>query len=369
MRKHENVRDPFKVRSCRRRGFTLVELLVVIAIIGVLVGLLLPAVQSTREAARKMQCSNNLKQIGLAILNYESAHKVFPSGYVSYATRNGSAPAWAAIDPDTWDGAPGWGWAALILPYLEQSAISNSLNMSQPIWSTANRDLVNNPISTYLCPSVNGPAGSVTLRDDSGGTLSRYGTPVELGRSHYVASHGQESCWGECGSATTGFVFSNIYTSETKLVQIFGNAGAVADGPFFRNSRVRISLVTDGTSNTLFVSEHSSRLSDKAWAGVVPGAHVHPRFTTPENGSDAAATLTLMHIGPSGGELDITGFPIIHPMNFPTYHVGQMYAEHSGGGNVLYGDGSVRFMPETIDLLTAAELASMNEGEVVEILD
>jgi prepilin-type N-terminal cleavage/methylation domain-containing protein len=352
-----------------RRGFTLVELLVVIAIIGVLVGLLLPAVQAAREAARKMQCANNLKQIGLAIINYESANQVFPSGYISYATRDGSAPNWASLDPDTWDGSPGWGWASLILPFLEQRTISDSLNMSQPIWSASNRAFVETPISTFLCPSASGPLGSVTLRDQSGGILSRYGAAVELGRSHYVASHGQESCWGECGSATTGLVFSNIYTSETRVVRISGDAGVVADGPFFRNSRVKIATVTDGTSNTIFVSEHSSRLSDKAWAGVVPGAYVHPRFMAPENGPDAAATLTLMHVGPSGGELDITGFPIIHPMNFPTYHVGQMYAEHFGGGNVLYGDGSIRFMAETIHLLTAAELASMNEGEVVQVLD
>ncbi|MEZ6133450.1 MAG: DUF1559 domain-containing protein [Pirellulaceae bacterium] len=352
-----------------RLAFTLVELLVVITIIGILVGLLLPGVQAAREAARKLQCSNNLKQIGLAILSYESAHRVYPSGYISYATNNGSAPAWASLDADTWDGAPGWGWSALILPFIEQSALSNSLNISEPIWSTNNRALVNRPLPNFLCPSSSGPTEAFELLSANGTPLTRYGAAVELGRSHYVASHGQESCWGDCGASAAGLIFTNIYTSTTKIVAINGNAGAVADGPFFRNSKIRIAAVTDGTSNTIFVGEHSSRLSDKAWAGVVPGAFVFPRFTTPENGPDAAATLTLMHIGPSGGELDITGFPIIHPMNFPTYHVGQMYAEHLGGGNVLYGDGSVRFMSETIALLTAAELASMNEGEVVEVIE
>ncbi len=348
-----------------RRAFTLVELLVVIAIIGILVGLLLPAVQAAREAARKMQCSNNLKQTGLAILNYESAHRVLPSGYISFATRNGVAPAWAALDPDTWDGAPGWGWAALILPFIEQSALHGSLNMSAPIWGPTNRVLVQTALPVYHCPSASGPSGAFGLVNENGSPLNRYGARVELGRSHYVANHGQESCWGECGSATTGLVFTNIYTSTTATVRIDGDAANVADGPFYRNSRVRLSAITDGLSNTIFISEHSSKLSDKAWAGVVPGAFVHPRFSTPENGPDAAAVLTLMHMGPSGGELDITGFPIIHPMNFPTLHVGQMYSEHLGGGNVQYGDGSVRFMPETIDLIAAAELASMDEGEVV----
>lgn len=348
-----------------RAAFTLVELLVVIAIIGILVGLLLPAVQSAREASRKLQCSNNLKQIGLAIHNYESAHRLLPSGYVSYATRNGTAPPAAMIDDSTWDAAPGWGWGGLILPFMEQSNLAASLDPRLPIWAPANRPAVQTRLGMYLCPSASGATESFTLVDSNQRPLTRYGQPLILGRSHYVASHGQESCWGECGAAATALVFTNIYTSQTTTIRVDGDAGRVADGPFYRNSRVGWSRITDGTSTTIFVSEHTSRLSDKSWAGVVPGAVVHPRLHTPENGPDAAATLTLMHMGPSGGELDITGFLIIHPMNFPTYHVGQMVSEHLGGGNVLYGDGSVRFMPETIDLILAAELASMNEGEVI----
>ncbi len=352
-----------------RRAFTLVELLVVIAIIGMLVGLLLPAVQAAREAARNMQCQNNLKQIGLAVLNYESAHRVFPSGYVSYATRNGAGPNWAALDRQSWDGAPGWGWAALILPYIEQASLAGRLNMQLPPWDTTNRGLVTASIATYQCPSSSGDREAFVLRDEAGAVLARYGAPLMVGRSHYAANHGQESCWGECGSAATGVVFTDIYTSSTKVVAIGGDVSRVADGPFFRNSKVGMREITDGTSTTIFISEHSSRLSDKSWVGAIPGAFVHPRLISPENRPEAAAALTLLHIGPSGGELDIVGFPIIHPMNFPTYHVCQMYSEHLGGGNVLYGDGSVRFMPETIDLLVAAELASMSEGEVVQAQD
>ncbi len=358
-----------KTIAVARAAFTLVELVVVIAIIGILVSLLLPAVQAAREAARNMQCQNNLKQIGLAIHNYESAHKLFPSGYVSYATRDGNGPGWAAIDPDTWDAAPGWGWGALILPFLEQSSISNRLNMERAIWDGANRDIISTQLSVYQCPSSSGDNAAFTLRNEAGTALTRYGEPLRVGRSHYIASHGQESCWGDCGSAKTGLIFTNIYTSTTQVIRIDGDAGRVADGPFYRNSNVGFSRVTDGTSSTIFISEHSSKLSDKSWVGAVPGAFTHPRFSTPENAPDAAATLVLMHIGPSGGELDITGFPIIHPVNFPTYHVGQMYAEHLGGGNVLYGDGSVRFMTETIDLILCAELASMNEGEIPAIGD
>ncbi|PQO31688.1 DUF1559 domain-containing protein [Blastopirellula marina] len=356
-------REKFIAKSAG--GFTLVELLVVIAVIGVLIALLLPAVQQAREAARRMQCSNNLKQIGLAVHHYAGAHGLFPSGYVTFATRDGNGPGWASIDSNTWDAAPGWGWGTLILPFMEQRVITDRLRMDRPIWDEANRPLIATPLEAYLCPSSSGDDQPFTVRDQSGNALTRFGDPLVVGRSHYLASHGQESCWGECGASTSGLIFTNIYTGTTKTVQINGDAANVADGPFYRNSRVGFRDVTDGTTNTLFISEHTSRISDKTWVGAIPGAFTHPRISTPENGPDAAATLVLMHVGPSGGELDITGSPIIHPMNFPTLHVGQMVADHPGGGNVLMGDGSVGFQPETIDLILAAELASMNEGEVI----
>lgn len=348
-----------------KRGFTLVELLVVIAIIGILVGLLLPAVQAAREAARRIQCSNNLKQLGLAIHNYESAHQLFPSGYCTFATRDGNGPAWAGIDAQTWDAAPGWGWGALLLPFVEQTNLANALNYERPLWDPLNAAGVRLQLPTFLCPSASGPQDPFVVAT-AGGPHSINQRTVTLGRSSYVASHGQESCWGDCGASRTGLIFTNIYTGETRQVTINGDASKVADGPFYRNSKVRFRDVTDGTSNTIFLGEHSSRLSDKSWAGIVPGAVVSPSFLTPENGPDAAATLVLVHAGPSGGELDITGAPIIHPVNFPTYHVGQMYAEHPGGGQVCLGDGSVRFFAETIDLFVWAELSSMNEGEVVD---
>src|SRR5881227_1368137 len=101
-----------------RRAFTLVEILVVIAIIGLLVAILLPAVQSSREASRRLQCTNNLKQVGLALLNYESSHKQFPAGYVSQFDSSGN------------DTGPGWGWASAILPQIEETAIHNVINFT-----------------------------------------------------------------------------------------------------------------------------------------------------------------------------------------------------------------------------------------------
>lgn len=344
-------------------GFTLVELLVVIAIIGILIAILLPAVQAAREAARRVKCVNNLKQIGLATHNYHDAHRQLPPGYASRSTES---PAPAFRDPQTWDAPPGWGWGAHLLAYLEEGALSQGIDLSEPIWAPDHSLPIRTTIEGFLCPSVSGPKDPFVIADASGGPLSIAGRSVEVARSHYVASHGQESCWGECGAARTGFVFTDIYTSATQEIEINGDASRVADGPFFRSSAVRFKNITDGLSKTIFYGEHSSALSDKTWVGVVPGAFTHPRFTSPENGPDAAATLVMVHAGPSGGELDITGLPIIHPINFPTYHVGQMYSEHPGGGNVAFGDGAVRFVPDDVDLITWAEASSVGEGEVSE---
>ena len=347
------------------RGFTLIELLVVIAIIAILISLLLPAVQHAREAARRTQCRNNLKQLGLALHNYHDVHSTLPAGYYSYPTRTGAGPASAMIDPVTWDGGPGWGWGVALLPYMEQKNVSDQLRGEIPLWDPSVRDVIKSKLTMFLCPSATGGDEAFTVLDEAGNPRLINGSAIELGRSHYVASHGQESCWGECGASTTGEIFTDIYNSTTATVTINGDVSVVADGPFYRNSRTKFRDVKDGTSNTIFLGEHSSKLSDKTWVGVVPGAFTHPRFTSPENGPDAAATLTLVHAGPSGGELDITGFPIIHPVNFPTFHVGQMYSQHEGGGMVCLGDGGVRFISENIDLFLFAELSSMDEGEVI----
>ncbi|MBB03062.1 MAG: prepilin-type cleavage/methylation domain-containing protein [Planctomyces sp.] len=349
-----------------RNGFTLIELLVVIAIIATLVSLLLPAVQQAREAARRSQCKNNLKQLGLAIHNYHDVHSTFPAGYYSYGTSTGAAPGWAEMDANTWDAAPGWAWGAMILPFLEQGALYDQLSIDAPCWAPVNAGLVESKLAMFLCPSATGGDDAFVVQDSAGAPLVKAsGNQIRFGRSHYVASHGQESCWGECGADLTGTVFTDIYNSTTTTVTIDGDVSRVADGPFYRNSKTRFRDVTDGTSNTIFLGEHSPVLSDKTWVGVVPEANTHPKFSSPENGSDAAATLVLVHAGPSGGELDITGNPIIHPINYPTYHVGQMYSQHPGGGHVCLGDGSVRFISENISLLLFAELSSIGEGEVV----
>lgn len=355
-------------RRRHQRGFTLIELLVVIAIVGILIGLLVPAVQAARESARRTQCSNNLRQLGLALQGFEGTFRHFPPGFSSSPTSNGWVPPGEYVDPVTWNASPGWGWGAHLLPFLEGSTVHDQIDFEFAIWANRHRVIVQTQFSFFLCPSSSGDTQPFAVVDSNRDPFSPDGvTPIILGRSHYVASHGQESAWGpEAGSDLTGVVFSDIYSFTTKNVAVYGDVSRVADGPFYRNSKTRTASVRDGLSNTIFLGEHSSALSDKTWVGVVPGATVHPNFSSPENGPDGAATLVLYHMGPSGGELDITGFPIIHPVNYPTFHVGQMYAEHPGGGNVCMGDGSVHFIAETVDLITWAELSSINEGEVVE---
>ncbi len=345
------------MRTRRRFGFTMVELLVVIAILSLLVALLLPAVQSARGAARRIQCTNNLRQLGLALHSFESARRLLPPGYRSRSFQP------EVRDPSTWDAPPGWGWTAFLLPHLEEAGFADQIDFELPVWDLRHREVVRATLATGLCPAASGGREPFMVTGEDGRPVELAGGPLEVGRSHYVASHGQESCWGECGASATGLVFTNIYTSETEVVQIDGDASRVADGPFYRNSETRFRDITDGLSKTIFIGEHASGLSDKTWAGVVPGAYTHPRFQSPENGSDAAATLVLVHAGPSGGELDITGFPIVHPMNFPTYHVGQMFSEHAHGGNVGLGDASVRFVSDNVDLFLWAEFSSIGEAE------
>lgn len=348
----------------RRRGFTLIELLVVIAIIAILIALLLPAVQQAREAARKSQCRNNLKQLGVALHNYHDTHSALPAGYYSFGTTTGAGPAWANIEPTTWDAAPGWGWGTMLLPFMDQSALYDSLIIDQPIWASPNLPSVRTKVPGFLCPTSSGSEDSFLVTDEAGATLLPGGSQVELGRSHYVASHGQEECWGDrSGSALSAVIFTNIYTSGTTTVSVNGNTSRVSDGPFCRNSKVLFRDVTDGLSNTIFLGEHSSKLSEKTWVGVVPGGASHPLISSPDNGSDSAATLTMIHIGPSGGEQDTFGNPIIHPINFPTFHVGQMFSEHTGGGHVCLGDGSVRFISEYIDLFLFAAISSIGEED------
>jgi prepilin-type N-terminal cleavage/methylation domain-containing protein len=326
----------------RRRGFTLIELLVVIAIIGVLVGLLLPSVQQARESARRMQCSSNLRQLMLAIHSHESAKRQFPAGYLSDTTRNDR-------DSSTLDAGPGTGWGLQLAPYIEEAAIANNFadvsDPSQGILHPANRNLVSQEFQFFLCPSSAGDRESFVVKDISGNPLA---AGIELGRSHYVANSGHEEPWGMFPASSSW--------------------DAIANGPLYRNSTTRHKNVTDGMSTTVFLGEHTSSLSEKSWAGVVPGGASNPtqKFaTTIGTLADYAATLVLVHSGPAEAETVLYGYEVFHPPNSPASHVCQMYSDHPGGANVANGDGSVRFVSEFINQDVWQYVSSIAGDEVV----
>jgi prepilin-type N-terminal cleavage/methylation domain-containing protein/prepilin-type processing-associated H-X9-DG protein len=314
------------------RAFTLVELLVVIAIIAVLIGLLLPAVQSAREAARRSACSNNLRQLALAVLVHESALRRFPAGYVSEAGRT-------PVDPESLDRPPGTGWGLLVAPYFEEGSLADAYRPDVGLGAAVNRAIVGASPAVFRCPSDTGSREPFTVLDAAGGP---HASGAVLGRSSYVGNAGHEEAWDDALESWDGH----------------------ANGPLYRNSWLTVQRITDGLSQTVFLGEHSQRKSQKAWAGLVPGAWCHP---TPQfvalSGNvpepEAAATLLLVHSGPSDDD------PLIHPPNDPVGHVCQMYSEHPGGCTVAFGDGGVRFIRNSIDPQVWAAISSINGAEVV----
>jgi prepilin-type N-terminal cleavage/methylation domain-containing protein/prepilin-type processing-associated H-X9-DG protein len=311
-------------------GFTLIELLVVISIIAVLIALLLPTVQSAREAARRAQCVNNLKQIGLAMHNYHDSQGQFPPGYLILP---GGNTLMGPPDVLTHDTGPGWAWGSLLLPYLEQRTVYDALNFSLPCWFPANSTGARVSLNVFLCPSVSDSTRLYDVLDQSGKRLAT------LSRSHYVGNSGRQEAWA--------------YATD--------DWSTLSDGPIYRNAQTRAASVTDGLSNTVFVGEHSAVLSDKTWVGVVPGAIgcPTPRFAT--SWCDVAATQVLCHSGPNPWENP----PLIHPPNARMCKICQMYAEHPGGCNVLMGDGSVRFATSNISQIVWPALATRAGGEVI----
>jgi len=310
-----------------RRAFTLIELLVVLAILALLIGLLLPAVQKVREAAARLQTANHLKQQGLAFHHHHDTFQHFPAGYES----NSLSPL---RDPQTLDGPPGWAWGVALLPFLEQENLARQLRRDLPCWHAENAAAVATELKVFLNPAAPGPTGPISVRNPSGTTLARFG------RSHFVGNVGHDEPWA--------------YTVV--------DHGPYANGMLYRNSRVRIADVSDGTSNTVMVGEHSV-VSDKTWVGVVPGAVSCPRDPArfPFTDCDDAATWVLAHSGPAPSEPGV-----IHPPNAPTAHVCQMYSPFVAGAHVLLVDGSVRFIPTSINALTWAALCSRNGSEVVD---
>jgi prepilin-type N-terminal cleavage/methylation domain-containing protein len=219
--------------TCRSRSaFALVELLVVIAVIGILIALLLPAVQMARESARSTSCKNNLKQIGLALHNYHDLFGQLPAG-------------WIADQPE---GIPGWGWASAILPQMEQSPLNDQILRNLPIEDAANEAVRITAIKNYLCPSDGSRPKVFEIGTGGfpGDDVDEASPLFPVARSNYVGVFG---------------------TFELEDNPSAGN------GVFFHNSEALFASIADGLSNTLLVGERDARLGGSVWCGMISQAN------------------------------------------------------------------------------------------------
>ena len=336
------------------RGFTLVELLVVITIIGMLIALLLPAVQAARESARQMQCSNNLKQIGLGLHNYHATVGCFPPAYISPHDPNDQNPSTVNVDS-----GPGWGWAAMLLPYLEQQNLHDQIHFDKDIKDPTNATARVTSLPGFLCPSDTGtPTFTVDSLGDSTPNYSvpvtdSNGNPVVVAHGNYVGIFGNPEV-----TPDPGFLTQDIDPTTHQDVR-----GPAHRGMFYRNVSVCIADVKDGTSNTLFVGERSSSLAYATWTGAVTGGQVPPKIPDPNNyGPEGAPILILGHTGLYGGTY---GDVPPHTPNSPVNHVDDFWSFHPLGVNFLFVDGSVRRINDTIDPQVYCALGTKAGGEAV----
>jgi prepilin-type N-terminal cleavage/methylation domain-containing protein/prepilin-type processing-associated H-X9-DG protein len=337
--------------SKRHYGFTLIELLVVIAIIAVLIALLLPAVQAAREAARRVQCTNNLKQLGLAIHNYESIHSMLPLGRVW-------APLPAIPFPSFFMGAQNTTWFTQMLPVFEQQALYNAYNFStgaeglpggdgMPVGIPINSTVYGTRLHAFQCPSDN--------ERDFNTIWPTNGYPIRGTRGNYVASWGNTQ-WGQqdtAGGAAT------INTPVTYLRSAFGHKST------------RLSNVTDGTSNTIFTAETlQGQINDVRGAIWTLGAVFMSRFT-PNGMLDYYGVADPLA---GGGDRLGDGFCVSEPAQrlpcvtipFPFYDIySGSRSRHPGGVNAGFGDGSVRFIKDTINAPVWIGLNTIQGGEII----
>lgn len=305
-----------------RHAFTLVELLVVIAVVGILVGLLLPAVQSAREAARRMQCQNQLKQLGLAILHFESSENVFP------------ASGWTQAGPGNPYGKF-VGWRTVILPYLEQSNVRDLYRIDLNWWEGTNLAVASIPMKTLVCPSV--PEVSPVIAAVAKPPRPALVFDPPLARSDYEAVQGiQPSAIG-----------SPLYNATNRF------------SVMHRNSRNNFASITDGSSNTIMVSETAGRPT------VFRRRVANPSLTNDQGigWADSEGAYSLDGSSADGqreGCMPSQGCSVA--MNVRNDN--EPYSFHTGGSNFLFADGHVSLLSEQIELSVLAALCTKAAGEI-----
>ena len=296
--------------AARRNAFTLVELLVVIAIIGILVAMLLPAVQMVRAAARRSTCQNNCKQIGLAILNHESAHSKFPPGQ-----------SWTAPEGDS--SRLDYSWSSKILPYIEGNNIYDGIDFSLPYSAAVNATAASQTLPGYLCPSTSERDG------DRQGDIIIGADGLELGCIDYMGLAGPSS---DKENPATGEDY------ERQQGILIGTKGLKNFATLLVPPAVTFALITDGSSNTMMVTECTGRGTEAedddpngAWVSGKNITHLQGKV----NGKKAKSSWN--------DEL--------------------IYSEHTSGANALFCDGSVHFLSSDLSKNSLLARCSRNGGE------